>query len=467
MTEFPCPFCHVSLRVRDDSFRNRVIACPDCRQDVLIQEGADGLMGVAPPAAPRVTTTTLPSTTRGRWGIPQIAAGVVSLLLIGVLLAVAFSPEQQPPGTAPVIEIVSNEPPPVTPVPVLPEAPPVAELPPDEEDTLPAAQKPLKIIGQLIQDSVNRNQQFPASSTREGAGWSWIAELAERQLPGGITRQRERGWDAAQNDEFVRRPFPEFLNPAITHRAGDDQYPATHYVGISGFGRLTPGGPVPADQAGLFQNDRPLRPDEIPDGLANTMMIAGVTSQLGSWARPGGATTRAFVQEPYINGPDGFGTGEANGMSVLMADGSVRFLNQGMDPEVFRQLVSIQNSKGTAPPPPVAGMVPPPPPEPELPIAVPVAPEPKKIDLTERLKQPLTAFHQMDPVPVEELLFDVQELLGVRIDLSGLPAETRRQPITISLKATTVGDVLKEVAQAAGVGYAVQADRILIQPLGK
>ena len=55
----------------------------------------------------------------------------------------------------------------------------------------------------------------------------------------------------------------------------------------------------------------------------------------------GEATVRGLTQRPYINGPDGFGSGQPDGMLAGMADGSVRFLTKNMAPVVLEQLARI------------------------------------------------------------------------------------------------------------------------------
>ena len=48
-----------------------------------------------------------------------------------------------------------------------------------------------------------------------------------------------------------------------------------------------------------------------------------------------------MTRPPYVNGPDGFGSGQPDGMLAGMADGSVRFLSKDVDPRVVEQLAMI------------------------------------------------------------------------------------------------------------------------------
>ena len=49
---------------------------------------------------------------------------------------------------------------------------------------------------------------------------------------------------------------------------------------------------------------------------------------------------RGLSREPYINGPDGFGTGSPDSMQVLMADGRVLAVSDKIDPRIFRRMAA-------------------------------------------------------------------------------------------------------------------------------
>ncbi len=474
MTEFPCPHCQITLRIRDDSFRNRVIPCPECRKEVLIKDQNGQLVGFVPPTE---TARELASGLGKRKNVsaPKLIAGGVALLLLGGIVYLSLD-HQEKPGLD-----VSNVPQSETAAeqlsPPLEALPAAAPAPVSEPEKIIKKDPPdverMNVIGTMIKEEIQRNEEFPNSKNEQkSSGWSWLATLAERHLPANATRHREAGWDAPVNDEFVRRTFPQFLNPAVPQKAGEDHYPTTHYIGVTGVS-VDAAKKEGLNPSGYFGGGLSKR-TEVPDGLSNMMMVAGVSNQLGSWARPGTATERAFSQEPYINGPDGFGTGQADGMYVLMADGSVRFLNQNTDPAVIRQLATIQRDnsqsmtkKADTPPPETAPVTPKSAPENPLPadapIGVAMVPDVPKIDLSKRLAQKLVRFELKEPASLEILLFDLQELVGVPFDLSELPMETRKKTIKLTLQEPTVFDVLKEVARAADVGYVVQREHISVR----
>ena len=172
---------------------------------------------------------------------------------------------------------------------------------------------------------------------------SWIASLLPYLQHPDWHQQLEFGysWNGAQNRAVASRPLGEVVNPALGPATTEAGFPVTHYVGVAGVGadagQLKPGEP----RAGLFGYSRRTRPDAIPDGAANTIATLGVQDHLGPWAAGGDSTVRPLTQRPYVNGPDGFGSGQPNGMLAGMADGSVRFLSKDIDPTVLEQLATV------------------------------------------------------------------------------------------------------------------------------
>lgn len=149
-------------------------------------------------------------------------------------------------------------------------------------------------------------------------------------------------WNSPLNKTVVQRPLEEVLNPAIPQRVTEAGFPVTHYVGVGGLGEDAVQPQADQRRIGVFGFGRTLKPAEITDGLSHTIAIAGVNSGLGPWASGGSATVRPLTQPPYVNGPDGFGTGQPDGMFVGMADGSVRFISKDVDPRVLEMLATAR-----------------------------------------------------------------------------------------------------------------------------
>ena len=129
------------------------------------------------------------------------------------------------------------------------------------------------------------------------------------------------------------------MNPGRVGSAGG---PAeTHYVGISGLGADAPMLPKNSKRAGIFGVNRQTRIRDITDGTSNTLMTSEASGDSGPWMAGGNATMRSFTKQPYINGPDGIGGPYNGGCNMGLADGSVRFVSENIDPKVLEALATM------------------------------------------------------------------------------------------------------------------------------
>ena len=155
----------------------------------------------------------------------------------------------------------------------------------------------------------------------------------------------KRAWDAGLNAAAARRVIPTLVNPSV---AGDDTtedgYAVTHYVGIAGVGANAAKSLVQTGKTGVFGYNRATGLREVRDGTTTTLMYGSVHEEIGPWAQGGASTVRAFTQQPYINGPDGFG-GHVGGTQFTFADGSVRFISETIDPEVLEALATANGGE--------------------------------------------------------------------------------------------------------------------------
>jgi hypothetical protein len=367
---------------------------------------------------------------------------------------------------------------------------PGVELPADTADAR------LKQLAAWMDAYVDAHGHYPPGTTTGSPlpvdqRLNWMAALAaEQAAEGNIQPQWDRPWHDPLNDRFVRRRIDAFQNPSIAEVVGQDGYPAGHFAGMAGVGVDAAELPLHHGRAGIFGFNRTTRVDDVRDGIANTIMVAGVQPPLASWAAGGAAAIRPFAKEPYVNGPDGFGTGQADGMHVLMADGSVRFLSRDTDPVILRRMAAMADGlplDSTVPgepdsagliPPPLAGLPPVPanggvaaiPPAEEKPIDVPVAPDLPVIDIDAALRQRIVSIEQADPVPASKLLQQVAEMAGVTIDARAVledpnVADRLNAPVTLSLADTTVRDILQSVLHQARLKFETGEFGIRVSPL--
>jgi hypothetical protein len=163
----------------------------------------------------------------------------------------------------------------------------------------------------------------------------------------------DQPWTKSPNLALAQTIVPQFLNPA-DGREKWEGYPfngvaLTHYVGMSGVEdkRNVVAAALPRSdvRAGVFGYGAIARPDEITDGLSQTLMIIGSGEMAGPWAQGGGATIRG-AREPYFDGLTGFGTRglSQRGALAVFADGSVREISAEVDPRVFRSMCTIHGA---------------------------------------------------------------------------------------------------------------------------
>lgn len=171
---------------------------------------------------------------------------------------------------------------------------------------------------------------------------SWMVEtlpFIEQQALYNVM-DRKKGWKDDANENAVAATIMVYQHPSVVAKPLE-RGAATHYVGISGYGKDSATLPVNHARAGVFGYDRVARFRDVLDGTSNTMAVAEGHGDFGPWAAGGQATIRGFTKKPYIKGPDGIGGPSAGGCNVLMLDGSVRFLSENIDPTVVEGLSTI------------------------------------------------------------------------------------------------------------------------------
>ncbi|CAK9002161.1 DUF1559 domain-containing protein [Durusdinium trenchii] len=205
-----------------------------------------------------------------------------------------------------------------------------------------------------LKTAADADKQWPlgaagAVQLRAETRLSWIASTLPFMEGGEAFEEMHRqlnffrSWNDPANLEVTRRPLALFTNPRLGPSKTPAGFPTTNYVGVAGLGgdaaSLDPADP----RAGVFNNRYRVALEDIKDGGSQTIAVLGVTDRLGPWASGGDATVRPLTIQPYIDGPDHFGSGMQGGMFAGMADGSVRFIADDIDPRVLEQLVTINS----------------------------------------------------------------------------------------------------------------------------
>ncbi len=310
---------------------------------------------------------------------------------------------------------------------------------------------------------------------------SWIATLLPYydHLDWHDELNFAHSWNDAANSGVTRRPLESVINPALGPSSTKAGFPVTHYVGLAGAG---PDAALlePTDPPGVFGHRRQVGFSQMGDGAANTIAVMGVSGKLGAWASGGDATVRSLTQRPYINGPDGFGSGQPNGMLAGMADGSVRFLSSDIDPAVLEALATMNGGEKLPPavdrspqlakstPKEAAKMpaVPEPKAKPDPPPPAPPRPDPEAdAKAVARLNEPLDGMEFENTPLIEAVrLLSGLSTVPITLDLEAL-AELGISPNQkVSLKATdtTMEGALSAVLDELGLAYVIVDGQALV-----
>ncbi len=162
--------------------------------------------------------------------------------------------------------------------------------------------------------------------------------------------QSTLAWDGPGNAELAHYRLKVALCPAQAREPRKGEPSPANYVAVGGLGLDTPtlslekGG----SNAGAFRYDGPTPFDRFTDGLRYTAQIVETNSELGPWLRGGPTTLRALdpKDEPYLGTGRPFGGCHAGGCYFSMADGSVQFVKDTVDPAVVRSMFTLAGGPG-------------------------------------------------------------------------------------------------------------------------
>ena len=556
-TRFGCPQCGVKLRIQSDSPIERRIVCPRCQTllrvrfqsptetvqvepigpaahptpplaagsapmptpalaDPLAPERAVGSATAVPPPQSSPEHSPPPvdlppperawslSLAANRWWL--VGGGLVALILLGIVLSWRLGDEPRSRDSG--LEIAPGEPTaqrdPATSAPLNAESTGTADLtPPKPGDPQSDPGQPLRERLQTLHAPlvrvVEQTGSFPPAvvgdpSRTIESRLSWLAFLAHEANDNSPPVDWNSDWNAPVNDRFVRRRLVEFQNPLIPQLTGDDGYPASHFVGLAGIGPEVFRPDPPSDQVGVFAPDRRVSLPQIRDGLAQTAVVTGSQTHLGSWGAGGRPTIRSFQSQPVIGGPDGLGTGQAESLLLLMADGRVQPVGAEVDPEVFRRMLTIAGEELEETPAETedaaADEIPGPgsesaAPAPNVPLAEsqpvlepvlddddqpPLSPgfagddeQPRRqVNPRVALAQKLVEFEQ--PIRSRrDVLWGVRDLVGVPVRFEGVDVESRlRDRVGFKLRDVTVQQVLEQTLAESGLDWRIEQGQIVV-----
>jgi hypothetical protein len=207
---------------------------------------------------------------------------------------------------------------------------------------------------------VGQSRRLPAGTIPNAAlppeqRLSWFVDVLPFVEQTNLYRQfnREKGWADPANEPAARTPLKIMHCPDWGRETTPNPPYLTAYLGVAGLSADAASLPANDRRAGVFGTDRRTSLDAIGDGMSNTLMILESAQDNGPWAQGGPATVRGLVPEeqPYLGTgrPFGgthfsensvFGRGKSVGCNAGFADGSLRFLSEGIAPSVLEALAT-------------------------------------------------------------------------------------------------------------------------------
>jgi prepilin-type processing-associated H-X9-DG protein len=135
--------------------------------------------------------------------------------------------------------------------------------------------------------------------------------------------------------------------PKLSRPAARQYVAPTHYLGVSGLGEEAVTVPAQDPRAGFFGFERRLTRTDIAQQSSRLLVALETSRASGAWTAAGRSTVRGLDEEgPWLGASAQFGGNHPGGANALFADGSVRFVRESVDPQVFRAMATVQGSKG-------------------------------------------------------------------------------------------------------------------------
>jgi prepilin-type processing-associated H-X9-DG protein len=218
-------------------------------------------------------------------------------------------------------------------------------------------QNNLRLLGQGVLRYQDERKVYPAATLSQPSlplekRMSWMVAILPYMNPPGRTPadvprihqalklyeelDKTKAWDDSANRDLWSHYKGPYLCPSRPESEGLERL-LTNYVGITGIGKNSAEVPVKDRDAGFFGYDRVIQPDNITRGTSSTMMATETLMNNGPWMAGGVSTVRSIDpnDQPFIGLDRPFGGLHPGGLNVLFADGSVRFMQQGINPEIW------------------------------------------------------------------------------------------------------------------------------------
>jgi prepilin-type processing-associated H-X9-DG protein len=153
----------------------------------------------------------------------------------------------------------------------------------------------------------------------------------------------DKTWDAEENRFAALSDYRNFQCPGYPKRPSVSTFVSTHYLGVTGIGADAITLPLESPRAGILGYDRKVTEKDLKRGTSETVLVIETSQANGAWTAAGAPTARGLIPggSPYIGVGGQFGGNHRLGANAGFADGSVRFIEQSIDPAVWQAMATL------------------------------------------------------------------------------------------------------------------------------